>query len=67
MLFLSHQTRKQKGTSPLAYPFSSFPPPRGFDRGLYNKTFMDNTIALREHLSTKTKTTGPRNEAQSLY
>jgi hypothetical protein len=48
LLFLSHQARKQKGTSPLAYPFSIFPPPRGFDRGLYNQTFMDNIIALQE-------------------
>jgi hypothetical protein len=48
MIFLSHQTRKQKGTSPLAFPFPIFPPPRGFNRGLYNQTFMDNTIALRQ-------------------
>ncbi len=44
----SYQTRQRTGTSPLAYPFRIFPPPRGFDRGLYNQTFMDNTIALRE-------------------
>jgi hypothetical protein len=53
LLFLSHQTRKQKGTSPLSYPFRIFPPPRGFDRGLYNQLFMENTIALRETIRSK--------------
>ena len=48
MLFLSYQTHKRKGTSLLAFPFPIFPPPRGFDRGLFNQHFMDKTIALRE-------------------
>jgi hypothetical protein len=67
MLFLSHQTRKQKGTSPLSYPSRILPPPRGFDRGLYNKTFMENILALAERFITKTKTPGPLNEAHRLY
>ncbi|HEY3704420.1 MAG TPA: hypothetical protein VGL22_05115, partial [Terracidiphilus sp.] len=50
LLFLSHQTHQQKGTSPLAYPFRILPPPRGFDRGLYNQTFMDKTLALRKSI-----------------
>lgn len=53
LLFGSHQTRQRKGTSLFAYPFRIYPPPRGFDRGIYNQHFMDKALALREMLKAK--------------
>jgi len=51
-LFLSHRFRQSKGISPQAYPFAMYPP-RGFDRGLYNQSFMDQTLALRKTIRAK--------------
>jgi hypothetical protein len=55
LLFGSHQTRQRTGTSHFAYPFRIYPPPRGFDRGIYNQTFMDKTLTLRETLKIKSQ------------
>jgi len=46
LLVSSYEERKKAGTSRLAYPFSTLPPPRGFDRGTYNQTFMDKILAI---------------------
>jgi hypothetical protein len=48
LLLLSHRKRQRTGNPPFSYPFRIYPPPRGFDRGLYNQPFMDKTLALEE-------------------
>lgn len=53
LLFQSHQHRRRSGTSPLAYPFRIYPPPRVFDRGTYNQSFMDKILNLWETLRSK--------------
>jgi hypothetical protein len=53
LLFGSHQVRQRTGTSLFTYPFRNYPPPRDFDRGLYNQSFMDRILAFREALKTK--------------
>jgi len=55
LLFRSHQHHQRTGASPFAYPFRIYPPPRGFDRGLYNQSFMDKTLKLWETLKTKSQ------------
>jgi hypothetical protein len=55
LLVQSHQDHQRSGASPLAYPFRIFPPPRGFDRGAYNQTFMEKILNLWEALKTKSK------------
>jgi hypothetical protein len=55
LLVKSHQDHQRFGTSPLTYPFRIYPPPRGFDRGIYNQAFMDKILGLCEALKTKSK------------
>ena len=55
LLVTSHLARLRKGSSPLAYPFRILPPPRDFDRGIYNQAFMEKIIELGESLKTKSE------------
>jgi hypothetical protein len=55
LLSRSYKGRQRTGAPPFTYPFRIYPPPRGFDRGLYNQSFMDKTLALREALKNKSQ------------
>ena len=55
LLVHSYLTHKRSGSSPLAYPFRIYQPPRGFDRGALNQTFMDRIVGLKESLKSKSK------------
>jgi len=52
----SYQTRLRKGTSPFSYLFRIYPPPRGFNRGTFNKIFMEKLLDLGNGLTTKITT-----------
>jgi len=60
----SYQTRLRKGTSPFSYLFRIYPPPRGFNRGTFNKIFMEKLLDLGNGLTTRTKAASLLNEAQ---
>jgi hypothetical protein len=55
LLVQSHQAHQRKGTSPLAYPFRIYQPARGFDRGLYDQSFMDKVLDLWEVVKVESK------------
>ena len=42
----SYRVHEEKGTSPFAYPFRIYPPPRGFDRGTFDKDIMEKILSL---------------------
>ena len=52
----SFHVHRRNGTSPFSYPFRIYPPPRGFDRGVFNQQIMEKILELGEDLITKTKT-----------
>lgn len=53
LLAESYEICQHSGTSPFTYPFRIFPPPRGFDRGIFNQPAMDKILSLRDTLKTK--------------
>jgi hypothetical protein len=54
----SYNSRRRQGGSRNAYPFRIYPPPSGFDRGTFDREFMDMVVALGRRLYAKVKAGG---------
>jgi len=50
--------RQKKGGIRFEYPFRIYPPPAGFDRGMFNQSTMDTILALWKRLHPKAQTGG---------
>jgi hypothetical protein len=57
-LYWSYQARLQHGSSPFTYPFRIYPPPKGFDKGVFDQECMDKIIEIGKMLKTKSKAGG---------
>jgi hypothetical protein len=53
-----HVGRNMKGGIRVQYPFAMYPPPAGFDRGVFDQQMMDEILALWKRLHSKSKTGG---------
>ena len=61
----AYQMRLQGGTTPTSYPFVMYPPPPGFDSGIFSQPMMDRIISLHRALQPK-KNAGGRFQLDSF-
>lgn len=58
LLIKSYSARNTKGGTRYGYPFRIYPPPVGFNRGVFDRDFMDEILDLRKRLRPKQKKGG---------